>query len=94
MTFVTARELRLKPAEVWEKLKKNDEVVVTVNGRPCAIITGTSPEDLEESLLILKRLRAETAVAKMRAVAMRRGLEKMSQAEIEKEIRSVRRRRS
>lgn len=94
MTFVTARDLRLKPAEVWEKLKEEGDVVVTVNGRPCAIITGTSPEDLEESLLVLRRLRAETAVAKMRAAAARRGLGKMSPAEIEKEVRAVRRGRA
>lgn len=94
MTFVTARDLRLKPAEVWERLKEEGEVVVTVNGRPRAIITGTSPEDLEESLLVLKRLRAETAVAKMRAAAAQRGLGKMPLAEVEKEVRAVRRGRA
>jgi antitoxin (DNA-binding transcriptional repressor) of toxin-antitoxin stability system len=32
--FVTIRDLRLKPAEVWDKLRRQRELVLTSNGRP------------------------------------------------------------
>lgn len=91
MTFVTARDLRLKAAEIWEQLGKEDEIVVTVNGRPCAIITGTTPEGLEESLLLLRRLKAQIAVAKMRRSAAAAG--KVTADVIEGEIRAARKER-
>lgn len=94
MTFVTARDLRLKPAEVWEKLKEEGEVVVTVNGRPCAILTGTSPEEVEESLLVLKRVRAEMAVARMRSQSSRKGFDKIPIGEIDREVKAARRARA
>lgn len=91
MTFITARDLRLKTAELWKSLEKENEVVVTVNGRPCAIITGVSSDNLEESLILLKRLKAQTAVSKMRRTAIKRLKGKLSQSQIEREIRSARR---
>ena len=90
MTFVTARELRLKPAEIWEKLAKEGNIVVTVNGRPSAIITGTTAETLEESLMLLKRLKAESALTKLREKAVKTGINKLSSADIDKEIKSAR----
>lgn len=91
MTFITARDLRLKTAELWKTLEEDDEIVVTMNGRPCAIITGVSPDDLEESLMLLKRLRAQIALSKMRRAAAKGGLDKLSASGIDKEIKSARR---
>ncbi len=93
MTFITARELRLKPAEVWEKLEKEGDVVVTINGRPCAILTGITPESLEESLLLLKRVKAEAALSKLRENAAKNGTNKLSVADINREVSTVRRAR-
>jgi antitoxin (DNA-binding transcriptional repressor) of toxin-antitoxin stability system len=92
MTFITARDLRLKASEIWEKLKEEGEIVVTVNGRPCAIITGTTPEGLEESLTLLKRLRAQIAVARMRESAAKKG--RVSSKVVEREIKTVRKGRA
>jgi hypothetical protein len=33
MRFITARELRLKPAGVWQRLKTEHELVLTLKGR-------------------------------------------------------------
>lgn len=91
MTFITARELRLKPAAVWKKLKQAGELVVTVNGRPCAILTNTSPESFTESLMLLKRARAEQAASKLRRQAVKQGTHRLALPAITKEIRAVRR---
>lgn len=92
MTFVTARDLRLKAAEIWEQLKKEGELIVTVNGRPCAIIIGTTPGGLEESMMMLKRLRAQIAVTKMRESAAKEA--KIPSSSIEREIKAVRKKRA
>lgn len=93
MTFVTARELRLKPAEVWEKLAKEGDIVVTVNGRPSAIITGITPESMEGSLLLLKRVRAEAALGTLRNKAAKNETGNLSLAAINKEINASRKAR-
>lgn len=93
MTFITARELRLQPAELWSRLKTEGDIVITLNGKPCAIITGITPETLENSLLLLKQLRVQMAVARMREASLKSGTDKLSQVDINKEIRAVRRKR-
>jgi antitoxin (DNA-binding transcriptional repressor) of toxin-antitoxin stability system len=95
MEFVTIRDLRLKPAEVWDKLRQQREIILTSNGRPVAIIAGVGENDVEETVTALRRARAQVAVARMRRVAAERGTDKLSASEIEFEIaRSRRERRS
>jgi prevent-host-death family protein len=95
MEFVTIRDLRLKPAEVWDKLRQQREIILTSNGRPVAVLAGVGESDVEETVTALRRARAQAAVARMRRSAAARGADKLSAAEIESEIaRSRRERRS
>lgn len=93
MEFVTVRDLRLKPADVWEKLHQQRELVLTSNGRPVAIIAGVGEDDVEETLVALRRARAQVAVSRLRRAAAERGVDRLSAAEIEAEIAQVRRER-
>jgi prevent-host-death family protein len=93
MEFVTIRDLRLKPAEVWDKLRQQREVILTSNGRPVAVIAGVGENDVEETVSALRRARAQAAVARMRRVAAERGADKLSASEIESEIAQARRER-
>jgi len=43
MDFVTVGELGSKSVKVWEKLKAGEEMVVTRNGKPFAILIHTDP---------------------------------------------------
>jgi antitoxin (DNA-binding transcriptional repressor) of toxin-antitoxin stability system len=86
MEFVSIRDLRLKPAEVWKKLRQQREVILTSNGRPMAVIAGVGENDVEETLMALRRARAQTAVSNLRRAAADQGLDKLSSAEIESEI--------
>jgi prevent-host-death family protein len=90
MTFITARDLRLKPAKVWDRLEKEGEVVITVNGRPVAIMTGITPGSLQESLQLIKRLRAESALMKIRERASKKGINRLSTVKINAEIKAAR----
>jgi prevent-host-death family protein len=93
MEFVTIRDLRLKPGEVWEKLRQQSELILTSNGRPVAVIAGVGENDVEETVAALRRARAQAAVSRMRRAAAERGLDKLSAAEVEFEITQVRRQR-
>ena len=89
MEFISVRDFRIRPGEIWKKVKKQD-LVVTTNGKPIAILTPVEGENLEEVLLLLRRLRAQMAVARLRQEAAERGLDRLSQEEIEAEIRQSR----
>jgi antitoxin (DNA-binding transcriptional repressor) of toxin-antitoxin stability system len=93
MEFVTIRDLRLKPAEVWDKLRRQRELVLTSNGRPVAVMAGVREDDVEETVAALRRARAQTAVSRLRRAAAERGVERLPAAEIESEIALVRRER-
>jgi|YNPNPStandDraft_1061719.scaffolds.fasta_scaffold24968_7 prevent-host-death family protein len=94
MEFITVRDLRLRPGEVWRKLRERGELVLTSNGRPVAVITGVNEGELEQTLAALRRARAQVAVSRLRRIAEERGLQRMSAEEIEAEIAQARRERS
>jgi len=90
MDFVTVRELRAESAKVWEKLEAGEEVVVTRNGKPFALILHTEPNRLEETLRAVRAARFGAAVDAARQSARQQGLDKMTMEEIDAEIAKVR----
>lgn len=94
MNFVTARDLRLNTANIWEMLEKERELVVTLNGRPVALLTGISGESLEVTLKAVRKARGEWAIRKLQESAAQRGLDRMSAGEIDIEIKKARKDRS
>ena len=90
MEFITIRDLRLRPSEVWDKLRQQHEIVLTSNGRPVAVIADVREGNVEETISALRRARAQTAVSRLRQAAAAGGLEGMSDAEIEAEIARAR----
>ena len=94
MEFVTIRDLRLKPAEVWDKLRQQREIILTSNGRPVAVIAGVGENDVEETVTALRRGRAQAACGYV-GLGQGPALDKLSAAGIESEIvRSRQERRS
>lgn len=90
MTFVSIRDMRTRPGEVWQQLQDKGDLIVTSSGRPFALMISAKGEDVEELLLALRRARAQLAVARMRKHAGSAGLEHMSLDEINAEIQQVR----
>jgi len=93
MTFVPYRMLRNTPAELRRRLKEKGHLVVTSDGEPFAVMVSVEPEEVEQALELLLRLRAQQAVRRMRRLARERGVDRLSEAEIEEEIRAVRQER-
>ncbi len=89
MKFVSSREIRVNPRPVFQAAEEGDEVVITSRGKPVALLVGVDGEDLDETVRLVRRARAQAAVSRMRKAA-REGSESMSREEIEEEIRAVR----
>jgi len=92
MKFVTVRDLRLKAAQVWKQLQKEKELVITSNGKPIALLSGVNEDNLESSISALRRSRAVLAVNSIQNQSVKKGKDKISEREIDKEIQAVRRR--
>ncbi len=84
MKFVNTRDLRQKSAEVLKSLKQ-DDFVITSNGKPVAVLTAVD-DDLDLQLQAIRRARAELAVYNMQKSSLEKGLNQLSDFEIEKEI--------
>jgi antitoxin (DNA-binding transcriptional repressor) of toxin-antitoxin stability system len=88
MKFITSREIRSNPARLWE-VREGDEAVITVNGKPRAIVVAIG-DDLEETLATVRRARAATALERIRMHSRDQGLDTLPEREIDTEIRKVR----
>ena len=94
MRFVSVRELRSRSAEIWRRLSDEREMVVTSNGKPVAILSAVSQENLEESLAAVRRARAIAAVQSMQERSVASGTHRMTQNNIRDEIVAARKGRS
>jgi len=74
MKFVAGRELRIRPGAVWDLLRQEQDLVITANGKPVAILTRVGEADLEGVLAVLRQSRAREAVAHLRRETLHRGL--------------------
>lgn len=91
MKFITVRDLRTSPAKIWKELSEKQEMVITNNGKPIALLTSISDSNLEETLSSIRQARAMNAVKLMQQISIKKGNDKMTIDEIEEEIRNARR---
>ncbi|MBM4368326.1 MAG: type II toxin-antitoxin system Phd/YefM family antitoxin [Deltaproteobacteria bacterium] len=89
MRFVSIRDIRNTPATVWEALG-TDDLVLTSNGDPVALIVRVEKDSLDETVSMLRRARAQQALAAIRAGARREGTSALTSAEIDAEISAAR----
>lgn len=91
MRFVSVRELRGQSAAVWKVLAKEKDLIVTSNGKPIALLSAMSDENLEESLRAVRRSRAQAAAAAMQQASVKAGTDRLSLDDINAEIDVTRR---
>lgn len=89
MKFISLRELRNRPGAIRELAQKED-LVLTADGKPIAILMGIENDDVEQAALILRQARAQHALTRMRSQASRSGVAQLSTRAIKAEIRVVR----
>lgn len=90
MDFVSVREFRTQPGEVWKKLAEQHELVITRNGKPFAILTETSSTEIDRDLQTLRSARFGRALDAVRTRAREQGLDQLTLDEINAVIREVR----
>jgi antitoxin (DNA-binding transcriptional repressor) of toxin-antitoxin stability system len=69
MKFVPSRELRLRTAEILKMLQDENEIVVTLNGKPASIMIPANEDDLDQVMSMLKRIKVKNALRRMREKA-------------------------
>lgn len=92
MKFCTAQELETLSQILLDDLAAGEEVVVTKNGRPVALMIDVEEGRLDETLLAVRRAKAAGAFRALRQQAA--GEVFFTPAEIDDEIAAVRRARA
>lgn len=86
MDFVTVRELRAESGKVWDKIAAGEEIVITRNGKPFAIMAPTQPAEVEDKLRALRAAGFGRLLAEQHKRSVALGLDKMTLDEINDEI--------
>ena len=93
MDYITVRELRAESGKVWERIEAGEEIVVTRNGKPFALLLQTAPSEVEAALRAHRAARFGTILDRIQAHAEEKGLDRITAKEIQAEIDAVRRAR-
>lgn len=93
MKLIATDDLAANPRKVLKQLNREGSLVITEQGQPKGILTPTSEATLLEDLQDQVRARARRAVSDIRREAARRGLDRLTLADINREIAAVRKAR-
>jgi len=93
MKFLSVRDLKAKSSSVWKDLSNQKDMVITSNGRPIAILSSITEDNLEQVLSSFRQARAMQAVNTIQYESARKGTDKISMNEIDDEIKAVRSKR-
>ena len=93
MKFISVRDFRTSSANIWKTLPQEQEMVITNNGKPVALLTPLQDNDLEETLSAIRRAKAISAVKLIQQQSIKNGMDKMTLEEINYEIEASRKER-
>ena len=88
MNFYSVRDLRTDSKSMWADLNRGDEVVLTNNGRPSALMIDIPEGSFDEIVQAVRQAKAMIALNSMRRRAAREGF--MSDKDIESLIDEAR----
>lgn len=88
MEFFSARELRNNTKSIWKELSEDNDVVITNNGKPYALMVGIPEGRFDETIRAIRQAKAIAAMDRMRKKAEKNGF--MSEKEIDDVISEAR----
>lgn len=88
MNFYSMRDLRTESKNMWKDLSRGDEVILTNNGKPSAIVIEIPDGGFDEVVQATRQAKAMMALNSMRQMAAREGFK--SDDEIEALINEAR----
>ncbi len=68
MSYVTVKDLK-QTRSLWKQLSEERELVITRDGKPCAILVGVNADSCDESLAEIRRGLFSAAVSRIRRKA-------------------------
>ncbi|MEE4359740.1 MAG: type II toxin-antitoxin system Phd/YefM family antitoxin [Desulfococcaceae bacterium] len=90
MKFMSTSDLGISPENIWQTTKQKQDIIITADGRPIAILTGVNENTFEDELDAIKRARALRALDMLHEESVRKGTNIISDEDIEAEIDTVR----
>ena len=93
MKFLSVRDLKSKSSQVWKELPDQKDMVITSNGRPIALLSSITENNLEQVVSAFRQARAIEAVTSIQHESARKGTDKITLEEINDEIKAVRSKR-
>ena len=88
MNFYSIRDLRTDSKHMWEDLSAGDEVVITNNGKPSALMIDIPEGGFDEAVQAVRQAKAMIAFNNMRRKAAKAGF--MTDEEIDATITDAR----
>ena len=73
MNFYSMRELKTESKNMWKDLSRGDEVILTNNGKPSAIVLDIPDGEYDEVVQAVRQAKAMIALNKARQRAAREG---------------------
>ncbi|RMG02326.1 MAG: type II toxin-antitoxin system prevent-host-death family antitoxin, partial [Nitrospirae bacterium] len=77
MKFITVRDLKQKTTKIWQLIKSGEELVITSNGKPIALLTGVSEETLEDDIETIRRASALKSLDRIHRRSLQQGTYKI-----------------
>jgi antitoxin (DNA-binding transcriptional repressor) of toxin-antitoxin stability system len=90
MDYVTVRELREQSGKVWQRIEAGEEIIVTRNGKPFALLLHTEPAEVEAVLRAHRAARLGAVLERLQAQARQSGAAKMTHEAVQDEIAAAR----
>lgn len=94
MTILPYRTIRNEPGKFEETLSREGSLILNKNGQPLALVIDATSESIELLMKMASQMRAQLAVARMRATSRQRGLDGLTREQIQEEIKAARSERS
>ena len=88
MNFYSVRDLRSETKNMWTDLRTGDDVILTNNGKPSAMIINIPEGGFDDVVQAVRQAKAMIALNNMRKKASRLGFQ--TEEEIDSIIRTVR----
>src|SRR5256885_14250504 len=71
--FLSYRDLRNTPSAVWDALDASEAVAILANGEPRALLLEIEDGDVERTMQLVRRVRAQMALSRLRGEAATQG---------------------
>ncbi|MDX9800289.1 MAG: type II toxin-antitoxin system Phd/YefM family antitoxin [Spirochaetia bacterium] len=90
MKFISVRDFRTSPAQIWKRLPEEQEMIITNNGKPIALLTPLNDSTLEETVSAFRKAKAINVIKLMQQKSITMKNDEMSLEDINTEIMEVR----